>query len=141
MINARCSSRLGGERSGGQRVRRMRNGRSISKLTGRNISPRFWGRSFLVSSSLRGAFDLFDYELRVHITEAGGRAKFFGECGKHFSRLFLDLRRNRRRGVSRDRSEVEDKSLNEHDFPIRCGAGCKALLDVINIRPTAYQLV
>ena len=31
---------------------------------------------------LRGAFDLFDYELRVHITEAGGRAKFFGECGK-----------------------------------------------------------
>ena len=42
MINARCSSRLGGERSGGQRVRRwfvlsaMRNGRSISKLTGRN---------------------------------------------------------------------------------------------------------
>ena len=36
MINARCSSRLGGERSRGQRVRRwfvlsaMRNGRSIS---------------------------------------------------------------------------------------------------------------
>ena len=53
MINARCSSRLGGERSGGQRVRRwfvlsaMRSGRSISKLTGRNIS--FWG-SFRSSS-------------------------------------------------------------------------------------------
>ena len=53
MINARCSSRLGGERSGGQRVRRwfvlsaMRNGRSISKLTGRNISLSFWGRSFV----------------------------------------------------------------------------------------------
>ena len=58
MINARCSSRLGGERSGGQRVwhwfvlSAMRNGRSISKLTGRNTSPRFWGRSFLISSSL-----------------------------------------------------------------------------------------
>ena len=39
-----AASRLGGERSGGQRVRRwfvlsaMCNGRSISKLTGRNIS-------------------------------------------------------------------------------------------------------
>ena len=49
MINARCSSRLGGGRSGGQRVRRWfvlsarRNGRSISKLTGINISLRFWG--------------------------------------------------------------------------------------------------
>ena len=57
MINARCSSRLGGERSGGQRVRRwfvlsaMRSSKSISKLTGRNTSPRF-GRSFLISSSL-----------------------------------------------------------------------------------------
>ena len=41
-----------GERSGGQRVRRwfvlsaMRNGRSISKLTGRNISLSFWGEKF-----------------------------------------------------------------------------------------------
>ena len=47
-----------GERSGGQRVRRwfvlsaMRNGRSISKLTGRNISLSFWGRSFVIPSSL-----------------------------------------------------------------------------------------
>ena len=46
-----------GERSGGQRVRRwfvlsaMRNSRSISKLTGINISLRFWG-SFLICSSL-----------------------------------------------------------------------------------------
>ena len=30
----------------------MRNGRSISKLTGRNISLSFWGRSFVISSSL-----------------------------------------------------------------------------------------
>jgi len=58
MINARCSSRLGGERSGGQRVRRwfvlsaMRNGRSISKLTGRNISLSFCGRSFVIPGSL-----------------------------------------------------------------------------------------
>ena len=58
MINAHCSSRLGGERSRGQRVRRwfvlsaMRNGRSISKLTGSNISLSFWGRSFVIPSSL-----------------------------------------------------------------------------------------
>ena len=44
MINARCSSRLGGRAFWGQRVWRwfvlsaMRNGRSISKLTGINIS-------------------------------------------------------------------------------------------------------
>ena len=30
----------------------MRNGRSISKLTGRNISLSFWGRSFVIPSSL-----------------------------------------------------------------------------------------
>ena len=52
MISARCTSRLGGERSGGQRVwhwfvlSAMRNGRSISKLTGRNISLRFLGEKF-----------------------------------------------------------------------------------------------